>query len=61
MILRWVIFLPWLVVVSTIKLFRAVVVLVCAVIAWCIKWILAVVILARHGSNAMDSYLEGCR
>lgn len=59
--LRWIMFIPWLAVFMAVRALRASVVLICGLIAWCIKWVLAMVILARHGSNAMDCYLEGCR
>lgn len=59
--LRWILFLPWLAVVLTVRLLRGSVVLVCGLIAWLIKWALALVVLVRHGSVAMDTYLEGCR
>lgn len=59
--LRWVLFIPFVIWFTIVEGSRIVIVLVCRWLAWVLKWVLAGVILAKHGVIAMDAYLEGVR
>lgn len=49
-----VVYIPWLTVRNTGALLLT-------GVAWLLKWVLAFVVLAKHGAQAMDIYLEGCK
>lgn len=59
--LRWVVFPFWLVAYLPLLLFRQALAWFMAGIAWLLKWVLALVLLIKHGPLAMDAYLEGCK
>lgn len=59
--LRWLLFIPFVLLFTIVESLRIVIVLFCRWLAWVLKWVLAGVILAKHGVIAMDAYLEGVR
>lgn len=59
--LRWLLFIPFVLLFTIVESLRIVIVLFCRWVAWVLKWFLAAVILVKHGVIAMDAYLEGVR